>query len=548
MPQLLPIPHDPWVFVTDCVWTVNEHSANKGQEAIQPLVGEGDDYLEFLTRRWQKRGRQQWKKSRQLRVTWLLAALMLHEALDLRGIRDGYQAKKFEDADAYLRDRFWFIYQHIPVRYIKPRARYISGVIEVFHDADTVVPTSQIMALAEGANQVRQFTFSRLWRDEAAFQVDQKESHGAAQPSLDGGGADLKTSSSAGSRTFFYSLAEEDVAPGPITDKAEVFKGITAWQRNGYDHLFVHYSADPKKRPGTPTGDAWLESTKSGQPTDLWRREMEGDDSVEPGLPVFCDTDRIKIVTQEIRGWLKFFGGWDPGFLWPFSYALQLEPVEDQQTKRKDIILHVLHEFVKPNTEIYEFGMWVKAERERLYGKRDWQDYGDDASKHRTETGQTAQILASMGINILSEPTGPGGVVKGNALVQRMISGRCVEIDPQCKFLITAVKSGYVKDEEGKPVTGMEGHPYCDAVDAGLRYPCQNLLSFEYQTGGTQRMIPGQELPGVRPAANLIPALSPLTHRVQSGSTRPVEAERHTGTVWVPKRFDPKAPVRRGGR
>lgn len=569
------IPDDPWVFVRDCVWTQDEHQAQKGLPAIRPLIDSDtkatlghrdfskydwycyetdgidpeseDAYLLFLTRQWQKRGKQQWKKSRQLRVTWLLAALNLWEALKFKGIKTGYQSKKFEDADAYLRDRFWFIYEHIPAKYLKPRARYISGVIEVFHEEDTVVPTSQIMALAEGANQVRQFTFSRLWRDEAAFQTDQKESHGASQPSLEGGGSDLKTSSSNGTRTFFYELAESDVAPGPQTDKRTVFTGVTAWERNGYQHLFIHYSADGKKRPGTTKGDEWLPRAKAGQPTDQWRREMEGEDSVEPGSPVFCDTERVEFIIQEVRGWLRFFGTWDFGYQWPFSYVFQIEPIENPETRKKDLILHVLREFVRPNTEIYEFGLWVKAERERIFGKRKWTDYGDDAGRQHSDKGVSIETLQSLGITVLSQPTGPGGIRKRNILFQRLISGRCVQIDPQCKFLKTAIESGYIRDDDGDAIGGEDGHPYADAVDS-LCYGLVNVLGLEHQIDGhrerthsTLSLPTAQPTLGGREDANNKPG-SPLT-RV-GGS--PIKPAVHTQKVFVPQKWNPRKPLKKG--
>jgi hypothetical protein len=302
---------------------------------------------------------------------------------------------------------------------------------------------------------------------------------------------------------------------------------------------------------------AWKVKEQESTPTDLWNREQEIDYDVQAGNPVFCDTDRIKFIVQEIRGWLKFFGGWDPGYLWPFAYAVQLEPVEftDEHGKaQRDIIVHVLYEFVKPNTEIYEFGQWVKADRTRIFGPRQWEDWGDDASKHRTETGQTAEVLSSIGITILSNPTGPGGVMMANTLIQRIISAGNLHVDPlKCPFLKTALVSGYTRGADGKPITGMAGHPYCDAVQAALQYTLVNLLGLEYQPTGRARMIEGGPLPsppGQPRPAQPIPSPnsspSPLTRSyVPEHSPRSVGAEVHTARMYVPKRYDPKAPVRR---
>ena len=221
-----------------------------------------------------------------------------------------------------------------------------------------------------------------------------------------------------------------------------------------------------------------------------WNQEQEISFDIQPGKPVFEQVERVKFEVQEIRGWLRFFGTWDYGYAWPFSYVFQIEAIEP-----KDLIVHVLHEFVRPNTEIYEFGLWVKAERERLYGQRTWTDYGDDAGRQRSDKGVSAETLQSLGITVISQPTGPGGVRKRNILMQRLITGACLEIDPQCKVLKTALQSGYVRDEEGEAIGGEKGHPYADAVES-LLYGLLNVLGLEYLPTGQPRMIPGPGIGG----------------------------------------------------
>ena len=217
-----PLPLDPWTFCRECVFTQDEHAAAKGLAGyVRPLVADGDDYLRVIADHVATEKRLRIEKSRQLRVTWLLCALLLHRVLIQPGARIAYQAKKFDDADAYLRDRFWFIYQHIPSRYAKPRARYTSGAIEVFSlesqagkeirgfdgsHVSSELPTSQIQAVAQGAEQVRQYTFTVWWSDEFAFQEYQDETLRAVQPSLDGGGQGIITSSAAGDQNAFYRL------------------------------------------------------------------------------------------------------------------------------------------------------------------------------------------------------------------------------------------------------------------------------------------------------------------------------------------------------
>jgi hypothetical protein len=250
---------------------------------------------------------------------------------------------------------------------------------------------------------------------------------------------------------------------------------------------------------------------------------------------------------------LRFFGGFDPGFLWPFWYDFQVEPIE-VDGKRVGEILHIMHEHVKPNTECYEFGMWVKAERERIYGKnRQWTDYGDDASNQRKEAGQVAAILRSQGFTVITKPTGPGGVLKRCTLMQRFISAGCLEIDPQCKFLATAIKSGYVRDDDGQPVGGDKGHPYADSCDA-IGYGIYNLFNYEYQPRGSQRVLAGPDLPTAQPQptprhdANAHPASEIGLTGYQGGSTNAPMPAVHTQRVYQPRVYDPKVIQQRSRR
>lgn len=451
----LTIPDDPFDFCRECVFTQDEHAKAKGLEYIRPLLADGDDYLRIIAEAVSTEPMLRIEKSRQLRVTWLLAALMVHKSLTQPGCKIAYQSKTYDHGDAYLRDRFWFIYTQIPAKYKVPKARYVSGVIEVFHDEASTIPTSQIMVLAEGAEAVRQYTFTTWWSDEFAFQQWQDEALTAARPTLTGGGQAILTSSANGNQNLFYRLGHEDIAPGVYEPSQDVGTGVSRWRRNGWTTLRVHYTADQSKR-GT-----WAEQAKAGTPTSDWNKEQEISFDVQPGMPVFVDTDRVVVKRQEVRGHCPWLTGWDFGFQWPFCFVVQIEAVDGDP---KNLMVHVLHEFVRPNTEIYEFGNWVKAEREKMFGTdRKWHDFGDDASKQQTDKGVTAQILQRLGITIRSQPTGPGGILKRCTLFQRLISGGAVEIDPQCKYLITAIKSGYVRDEDGNPIGGTEGHPYADA-------------------------------------------------------------------------------------
>ena len=194
--------------MTRCVITQDEHANAKGLAPARAFPAK--PYLECLCRHWQQYPLLRVEKSRQIMVTWLMIGLHLWAALKHPGERIAYQAKKFDDADNYLRDRWWWIYKNIPAVYELPRARYVYGAIEVYHDQSTI-PTSQIMALAQGPEQFRQYTFSRIFSDEFAFQEHQDESYAAMRPTIDGGGRCSLVSSANGDRNLFYELGHKDI-------------------------------------------------------------------------------------------------------------------------------------------------------------------------------------------------------------------------------------------------------------------------------------------------------------------------------------------------
>lgn len=546
------LPVDSWTFATKCCVTLDELAAGKVERKPFPEWS----YLKTLIETVSREQFVRIDKSGQVLVSWGLIAYFLCEVLNKRGFRLAYYCQTATKAEGHVDSRFYRMYLSIPSEYEKPHAEFKNGCFLVYHDGPGNPATSFVIPQAaeqgkseDAADKMRSETWTAALLDEGGFYPNLQELLDSLLPRC---GRVLLPSTANGNNYFRVvgfgnkdRPTDECVEFDRLKETGEVIplqKGVWQWRRNGFCCLRIHYSAHPDRDPDTAQGAAWRDDKLSRSSMRLWNREQEISYDVAAGRPVFEQTDRIKFVEQQIRGWLRFFGTWDYGYAWPFSYVFQIEAIEE----KKELIVHVLHEFVRPNTEIYEFGLWVKGERERLYGLRDWSDYGDDAGRQHSDKGVSVETLQSIGITVISQPTGPGGVLKRNILMQRLITGRCLEIDPQCKFLKTALQSGYIRDDEGEAIGGEKGHPYADGVES-LLYGLINVLGLEYQPTGQPRMIEGTPLPGVRPAGN-IPSLSPLTRPVTSGQSKVVEAERQTATCWVPKRFDPKAPVRRGGR
>lgn len=99
----------------------------------------------------------------------------------------------------------------------------------------------------------------------------------------------------------------------------------------GLPVLRLHYSADPKKCPGTPTGDAWLASASEGYAggtnSPRWRKEMEIDYGALSGTKLFPMWEqwrangRIVIAPFDPIGY-RLYGSYDHGWRHPSCYLV----------------------------------------------------------------------------------------------------------------------------------------------------------------------------------------------------------------------------------
>jgi hypothetical protein len=557
LPEPLPLPDTDWDFATQCCLTFDEERAGDPTSVVvKPFPSW--DYLKIVVDTIEREQKLRIDKSGQVLISWAILSHMLHQVLVHKGYRIAYYCQTSTKAEAHLQSRLYRMYLAIPPEYAKPHAEYNNGQFLVYHDGKDKLPTAFIIPQATeqklidaAAEKMRSETWTEAVIDEGAFPRNLKELVNSLIPRC----GKIIIPSTVNGLGYFHDLGfanihdvQEQATNFDGLEKDELHKGVWKWKRNGFTHLRVHYSAHPERDPDTAKGQAWLASKRESMSTDLWNREQEISYDVQPGMPVFVDTDRIRFVEQCYQSNLRFFGGTDCGFLWPFWYDFQVEPIEDNG-RRVGEIIHVLHEHVQPNTEVYTFGQWVKAERQRIYGRRDWTDYADDAANQRKEAGQVAAILRSQGFTIITKPTGPGGVLKRCTLLQRFISAGCLEIDPQCKFLATALKSGYVRDENGEPVGGDKGHPFCDSADA-IGYGLYNLFTYEYQPRGSQRVLNGPDLPTAQPQpplrhdANAHPASEIVLTSNQGGNTKLPMPAVHTQRVYQPRVFDPRESVK----
>jgi hypothetical protein len=172
---------DPWLWLSTCVLTLDQADKNT---PIKPFPAHLD-YLRAYTRCWERYPKILVPKSRRMVMSWTNIALYTWDTLFHQGRFNAFVSKKEEDS-AELVKRAEFIYDHIPAHIIPrdllpvKKTRY--GVLE-FPETN-----SKIEGFAQGADQLRQFTFSGIFADEMAFWENAQQMYSSAVPTLEGGG------------------------------------------------------------------------------------------------------------------------------------------------------------------------------------------------------------------------------------------------------------------------------------------------------------------------------------------------------------------------
>lgn len=140
------------------------------------------DYIRLYTRIWQRELYVAVPKSRRMIMTWTNVALYTWDALYHEGQSFAFVSKKEDDADELVqRSRFIVENLDMPREFI-PRLEYKYAFLR-FPELN-----SQIRGFPQGADQLRQFTFSGILADEIAFWADAQKMYASSMPTLEGGG------------------------------------------------------------------------------------------------------------------------------------------------------------------------------------------------------------------------------------------------------------------------------------------------------------------------------------------------------------------------
>jgi hypothetical protein len=169
----------PWEFIRDNMLTIDE--ADSGKTKAFPDL----DYLRKVCETWQTHKLLAVPKSRRMMLTWIMLALHLHLALFNPNAAIFVQSKKAEDSYYLLGDnRLLFLYRSLPkwlFNYGLPTVSSKQGWLNFSNGA-------MIKGIAQGPDQLRQYTATAIMCDECAFWEQAETTWRAIRPVLQGGG------------------------------------------------------------------------------------------------------------------------------------------------------------------------------------------------------------------------------------------------------------------------------------------------------------------------------------------------------------------------
>ncbi len=169
-----------WAFVTDLAYSKDEVDA---KSPIKTLPNK--EYLRLYAKIWELYPLLAIPKTRRMTFSWTTIALYTHEFIFNRVRSFAFVSKKEDDAnELVLRAKFFL--DHIPndlfPRELIPEYEY------KFNYLYSKSMDSKIQGFPQGADQLRQFTFSGVFGDESAFWDKAEEFYSATFPTIDGGG------------------------------------------------------------------------------------------------------------------------------------------------------------------------------------------------------------------------------------------------------------------------------------------------------------------------------------------------------------------------
>ena len=347
---------DPWYLLKFFACTKDEHDPSILYKKFPALV-----MYRFLFRVINESDITFIEKSRQIRLTWAVAILLLHDAMFLKNRRIADQSKKQDDANGILRRQvhiYRALIEHEEIFDLAggfPRAK-MTGENAIGTKSSLEFPENQseILSIPQGDDVIPSHTWSIIFADEINLQPEFATGFGAALPALSGGGKFIGAGTPYGKQKPYYIMHNRDQYTDEIVGKNEVdsrtiqeklvgppkdvlendpdfpdeakrrwlenhfvnmkeaefnhiplhelaacLPGIEYWVNNkGYSCLRLHYTADPEKDPTTRAGKAWYTRERKRYARADWEQHQEINYTAYKGRPVVRNWERNLFVTN----------------------------------------------------------------------------------------------------------------------------------------------------------------------------------------------------------------------------------------------------------
>lgn len=478
---------NPWEFLMECCYTIDQVD-----KATPIKLLPNRDYGRRYAIAWRNSPLLAVPKTRRMTMSWYTIALYVWDTMFFAGRFNAFVSKKEEDANELVK-RAKFILDNIPADKI-PR-----DMIPAYEDKFCVLEfpeiKSKIQGFPQGADQLRQFTFSGIFGDESAFWENAQKFYSASYPTIDGGGRMTLVSSPAPG--FFKRLCfdamqvkgdiqVEDYPPKVI----ELMQGLRVWHnpKNKFLVFELHYTADPLKRD-----PAYKESIRNSMPIMEYLREYELHWDTFEGFPVFPEFSKLHVINEQpvAQNGIPMLIGFDFG-LTPAAIIGQLQ--EDQ--------LIIFEEIVELNMGATRFYEKVRQHIMLHYPafsdlRKNWLCFIDPAGLQRSQTDESscAQALAGDGSGFIPRPGPIAWEDRRKAVVgilQKMTKrGPAFQIcGRQSPTLLKGFEGGYRFSEKAADIEPTKLRPVKDAFSHphdALQYLISGVQS---ATSHLKRSIP----------------------------------------------------------
>lgn len=475
---------DPWAFITECVYTRDEADSSNTIKRFP-----NKKYLHLYAELWKRFPLIALPKTRRMTISWMTISLIVHDCIFNRARRWAFVSKKEENSDELV-ERVKFILENLD------KTRFPAELIpqwkKTFNYVEFTSNGSIIEGFPQGADQLRQFTFSGIFGDEVAFWEQAQNFYSASLPTIDGGGRMTLVSSPAPG--FFKRLvfdALHTTGDINVTEYTPSFKrpleGIRLWQnkRNKFLILEIHYTADETKRD-----PSYKESVKNSMPLQDYLREYELHWDTFEGFPVYPEFGKIHLIQEKptvVAGLPMLIG---------FDFGLTPAAVIGQYVEGQVIIFE---EIVQNNMGAERFLPLVVEHLRLNYPtvsdlKKNWKCFVDPSGFFRNDVDERTTALI-VGKYFTPSPGPVAWAPRKKAVVDLLMT--LVKGEPKlqvyehgCPTLVKGFQGGYQYPEKSveieptkiRPLKNSYSHPH----DA-LQYLCAGVTTI-IQTYEKQNM------------------------------------------------------------